>query len=199
MTIRLSTLNNGLRVVTDEMPNVMTASIGIYVKVGSRYEELKISGLSHFLEHMAFKGTKTRSALAIAESFENIGGYMNAGTGRENTVYYGKVLKDDIETAIDVLSDILLNSVFSEEEIEREKNVVLQEIAQTNDTPDDIIYDLHFEKAYDNQSFGRSILGTEQNVKSFTQQDLNNYVNRFYTPKNIGKYLSCIYIIIMIG
>ncbi|MDB2414865.1 insulinase family protein [Rickettsiales bacterium] len=181
----ITTLDNGLRIITHQMKETEAISINIWVSVGSRYEKISENGLSHFLEHMAFKGTKRRSARQIAEEFDNIGGYFNAGTGREHTTYYAKVLKEDFTIAMDILSDILLNSVFDAEELERERGVILQEIAMTNDTPDDLVFDCYQETAFSEQAMGRSILGTESNIKKFTRDDLINYMNNHYTAQRI--------------
>jgi predicted Zn-dependent peptidase len=183
--IKTNKLTNGIFVGTDNMPQVETVAISILVKTGSRYETVANNGISHFLEHMAFKGTERRSAKDIAEEFDQIGGYLNAYTSREKTVYHAKVLKDDVEIATDILTDILQNSVFSDEEIERERGVILQEIAQTKDTPDDIIFDYFQETAFANQAIGRSILGTEELVQRFTREDFLNYVNNHYSYDNI--------------
>ena len=141
MTALVSVLPNGLRVVTDAMPELESVSLGVYVGVGAMYEPKDLNGISHLLEHMAFKGTTTRSARKIAEEIEDVGGYINACTARETTSYYIKVLKEDVPLAVDILSDILQNSTFDAEEFAREKTVVLQEISQSADTPDDIIFD----------------------------------------------------------
>src|SRR5215471_19139726 len=141
MTTQLSTLTNGLRVATDRIETVDTVSLGIWVDVGTRHEPAEINGVAHLLEHMAFKGTDRRSALAIAEEIEAVGGHLNAYTSREHTAYYAKVLKEDVPLAVDILSDILQHSVFDATELDRERAVVLQEIGQAIDTPDDIIFD----------------------------------------------------------
>ena len=186
MNIDLVTLKNGLRIGVDEMSNVETVCIAVFVNTGSRNEEISNNGISHFLEHMAFKGTKTRNAQQIAQEFDDIGGRINAYTSRERTVYYVKILKKDVKFATEFLADILQNSTFDKEELEKERGVILQEIAMTNDTPDDIIFDYFQETAYPNQSLGRSILGSEDNVKSFKQSDLQNYIDKQYNNKNIA-------------
>ena len=183
---QIKTFSNGLRVASDEMNEVETVSIGIFVNVGSRNETIKNNGISHFLEHMAFKGTKKRSAKQIAEEFEGIGGYINAYTSREKTVYYAKVLKEDAEFALEFLSDIIQNSVFDSEEIKKESGVILQELAMTIDTPDDIIYDYFQETAFPNQALGRSIIGLEQNIKNFKKNNFVNYINQNYTANNMA-------------
>ena len=182
---QITTLKNGLRIATDEMKDVETVSIGVFVKTGSRNEDIKINGISHFLEHMAFKGTAKRSAKQIAEEFEGIGGYINAFTSREKTVYYVKVLKEYGEFAVEFLADILQNSLFDKQEIKKESEVILQELAMTVDTPDDIIFDYFQETAFPNQALGRSILGLEKNIKNFSRTDFLKYIDKHYSYKNI--------------
>ena len=156
-------LANGLRVATDRIDTVDTVSLGIWVDVGTRHEPAEINGVAHFLEHMAFKGTERRSARAIAEEIEAVGGHLNAYTSRESTAYYAKVLKEDVPLALDILADILQHSTFDPEELERERTVILQEIGQANDTPDDIIFDHFQERAYPDQAMGRPVLGQPGN------------------------------------
>ena len=182
---QIITLKNGLRIATDAMKDVETVSIGVFVKTGSRNEDAKINGISHFLEHMAFKGTTKRSAKQIAEEFEGIGGYINAFTSREKTVYYVKVLKEYGEFAVEFLADILQNSLFDKQEIKKESEVILQELAMTVDTPDDIIFDYFQETAFPNQALGRSILGIEKNIKNFSRNDFLKYIDKHYSYKNI--------------
>ena len=183
--VKITKLTNGLRIATDEMSEIETVSIGVFVKTGSRNESIKLNGISHFLEHMAFKGTKKRNAKQIAEEFEGIGGYINAYTSREKTVYYVKVLKEYAEFAVEFLADILQNSIFDSQEIKKESQVILQELAMTIDTPDDIIFDYFQETAFPNQSLGRSILGIEKNIKKFSRSDFINYIDKQYSYKNI--------------
>lgn len=139
--IRVSTLPNGLRIVTDTLDHVETTTVGIWAQVGSRFEPLALNGISHMLEHMAFKGTTNSTALEIAEKIESVGGRLNAYTSRENTAYYARTLADDLPLAVEILADIIQHSTFAMDELEREKQVILQEIAQVQDTPDDLIYD----------------------------------------------------------
>lgn len=179
-------LSNQLRIAVDEMKEVETVSIGIFVNTGSRNENLKINGISHFLEHMAFKGTKKRSAKQIAEEFEGIGGYINAYTSKEKTVYYTKVLKQHAEFAVEFLSDILQNSTFDNKELEKERGVILQEIAMTNDSPDDIIFDYFQSTAYGNQSLGQSILGSPENIKKFSRKNFIDYISDQYNYRDIA-------------
>lgn len=185
MTVRVTTLSNGMRVATDAMPHVETVSVGIWVDVGARYESNDFNGLSHLLEHMAFKGTKTRSSRQIAEEIEAVGGYLNAYTSREHTTYFARVLKEDTGLALDMLSDILQNSVFDEKELAREKEVILQEIGQALDTPDDIIFDNLQATAYPDQALGRSILGTEERVRAFSPTDIRTYLDYHYRGQSM--------------
>jgi len=183
---KIVTLPSGLRVAADEMKEVETVSVGVFVNTGSRNESLEISGISHFLEHMAFKGTQKRSSKRIAEEFEGIGGRINAYTSKEKTVYYAKVLKQHAEFALEFLSDILQNSIFDKVELEKERGVILQEIAMTNDTPDDIIFDYFQEVAFPNQSLGQTILGPIKNIKKFKREHFINYIRDQYSCKNIA-------------
>lgn len=182
MTLRTHTLPNGFRIVTEAMPGLKSASIGIWVGAGGRHEGAPQNGIAHFLEHMAFKGTEKRSALQIAEEIEDVGGYINAYTSREMTAYYARCLSADVPRALDVISDIVLNPVFADEDIETERHVILQEIGQANDTPDDIIFDWLHEVSYPGQAFGRTILGPEERVASFGRSDLRAFVSRHYGP-----------------
>ncbi len=181
----ITNLSNGMQVITSRMPKVETVAISIWVAVGTRYENTKNNGISHLLEHMIFKGTEHRTAKDIAEAFDNIGGYLNAYTTREHTVYYCRVLKENIALAIEIMADMLQNSIMDEKELEREKGVVIQEIAQCNDTPDDIIFDYHQATAFGKRSVGRPVLGTVQSVKGITPSDLFEYVNNHYHPPNM--------------
>jgi len=185
LTLRFDTLPNGFRIVTEHMPGLMSASIGIWVQAGGRHERPEQNGIAHFLEHMAFKGTKTRSPLQIAEEIEDVGGYINAYTSKDMTAYYARVLSADVGLALDVISDIVLNPVFDPREIETERNVILQEIGQTLDTPDDIIFDWLQEVSYPDQPFGRTILGPAKRVGAFSQQDLINFVAQHYGPNQM--------------
>ena len=182
MTVQLHTLSNGFRIVTERMPSLQSASIGVWVMAGGRNERVEQNGIAHFLEHMAFKGTAKRSALQIAEAIEDVGGYLNAYTSREATAYYARVLKNDVPLALDVIADIVLNPVFDLNEIEIERGVILQEIGQALDTPDDIIFDWLQEQSYPDQALGRSILGPEERVRGFGQGDLRQFVSEHYGP-----------------
>ncbi|ACZ49615.1 putative peptidase [Anaplasma centrale str. Israel] len=178
-------LQNNFTIVSEKVDGVNSVGISLWVKTGSRHEEEGKIGLAHFLEHMAFKGTSTRSALDIAMAFDQIGGNFNAYTDKEHTVYHVKVMKRDARIALEILEDIVLRSAFPEVEIEREKNVVLQEIYQTNDAPGSIIFDKYMEVAYKDQIFGAPILGSEQSVLGLSRADLVQYMNVNYYGNNI--------------
>ena len=182
MTVQVTTLSNGFRIATEHMPSMSSAAIGVWVLAGARHEAASQNGVAHFLEHMAFKGTKTRNALEIAEAIEDVGGYINAYTSREVTAYYARVLKDDVPLALDVVADILRNPVFEAREIEVERGVILQEIGQALDTPDDIIFDWLQEKAYPDHPLGRAILGEAARVSGFARADLLRFVEERYRP-----------------
>jgi predicted Zn-dependent peptidase len=183
--IQLTHLPSGLTVVTERMDRVETVSFGAYVATGSRYERAEENGVSHFLEHMAFKGTERRSAAGIAEEIEAVGGHINAYTAREQTAYYVKVLKEDTALAADIIGDILTHSTFEPEELERERGVILQEIGQANDTPDDIIFDHFQEAAFPTQPLGRPVLGTEEGIRSMPRTMLTGYMKRHYAHSNM--------------
>lgn len=185
MTVRITTLENGLRVITDNIPGVATATLGLWVQVGARYEPAALNGISHFLEHMAFKGTTTRSAKQIAEEIENVGGHLNAYTARENTAYHARILENDVPLAVELIADIIQNSTFEEEELSRERDVILQEIGQSFDTPDDIIFDYFQETAFPKHPLGRPILGTPEIVNRITRDDLKNYMDNEYTASRM--------------
>ncbi len=185
MAICETVLKNGLRVVSDRLSHVETVTVGTWVDVGSRHESKSENGLSHMLEHMAFKGTKRRDALKIAEEIEDAGGYLNAYTSREHTTYYARLLKDDLSLGVDVIADILQHSTFEPIELERERGVIIQEIGQADDTPDDMVFDLMQEAAYPQQPLGRPILGTSDLVNDFTRDDLNHYMSKHYQAEQM--------------
>lgn len=178
-------MKNGLRIVTDYIGHVETVSLGAWIGIGARHEEKEINGISHVLEHMAFKGTKKRSALEISMAIENVGGYLNAYTSRESTAYYARVLKDDAPIAVDIIADILQNSLFAPEELEKEKQVILQEIGQTLDTPDDVVFDYFQDVCFPNQPIGRSILGPQENVLGFTSEQVHGYMHDHYATEHM--------------
>ena len=181
MGVDISRLNNGLTIVTHTMAQIESVALGIWVKSGSRNERAEEHGIAHMLEHMAFKGTENRTAYQIATDIEDVGGEINAATSVETTAYFARVLKDDIPLAVDILTDIITSSKFEEEELEREKQVVLQEINATQDTPDDIVFDYFTETAFRHQTIGRPILGTPDSVRSFTSDNLRSFMNEHYS------------------
>ena len=180
MSVAVTKLKSGIQVVTDTMPHLESASLGVWVNAGSRDERGDENGIAHCLEHMAFKGTRRRSARQIAEEIEAVGGDLNAATGAETTAYYARVLKADVPLALDVLADILSEPVFDREELAREQNVIIQEIGAAADTPDDLIFEHLQVVAFPDQPLGRSILGTTKTVKSFDGAKLREYLGRNY-------------------
>ncbi len=180
MKVEISHIFNGLTVVTDPMPQLESAALGVWVNAGTRNETKRVMGVSHMLEHMAFKGTEKRSARIIAEEIEAVGGYLNAYTSREQTAFHARVLKADVPLALDILADILTSPTFEAVELERERQVVLQEIGQARDTPDDIIFDHLQSVIYPDQPMGWPILGDDQTVSAFTRDDLRAYMDANY-------------------
>ncbi len=178
--VRVTTLDNGLRVATDFMPHVETVSIGVWIGVGTRNESAGVNGIAHLLEHMAFKGTARRDARQIAEEIESVGGHLNAYTGRENTAYFAKIMKGDVALAVDILSDILQHSMFDNDELARERAVVLQEIGQAQDTPDDLIFDVFQSQAFPDQPLGRPVLGLPDIVATLSRDALFDYLGAHY-------------------
>lgn len=181
MSVEISRLPNGLHVVTHSMPHLETVAIGVWVKAGARDEAPAENGIAHFLEHLAFKGTQRRSAQAIAEEIESAGGEINASTGMETTTYYARVLKDDWANAFDILADILTGSVYDPGELERERHVILQEIASAGDTPDDLVFDLAQSAAFGAHPLGRPILGTHDLIAAVTRDDILGWRTRNYS------------------
>lgn len=184
-SVRVTTLPNGLRVATDHMDSVETASLGVWSGVGTRHEPAEHNGVAHLLEHMVFKGTARRSARQIAEEIESVGGMLNAYTGREQTAYYAKMLADDVPLAVDILADILQNSIYDAEELQRERAVVLQEIGQAEDTPDDIIFDYFQEAAFPGQAMGRPTLGRSEIVRDLSRDVVAGYLQSRYRAPNM--------------
>lgn len=178
------TLANGVRVITEKIPSVRSVAIGIWVGTGSKYETQNNNGISHFIEHMMFKGTETRSAKQIAESFDHIGGNVNAFTSKEYTCYFARVLDEHAPHAIEILADMYFHSIFDAAELEKEVNVVVEEIRMYEDTPDDLVHDLISRASYRDHALGYSILGTEEVLKSLTRNDLFQYIEEHYTPEN---------------
>ncbi len=185
MTCQKTVLKNGLTVVSDFIDSVQTVSLGMWVKVGTRHETQNQNGISHLLEHMAFKGTKTRTAQQIAEEIENVGGYLNAYTSRETTAYYSRILGQDTGLSVDILADILQNSTFDSHEFQKEQAVVIQEIGQANDTPDDIIFDHFQHTCFPNHPMGWPTLGTEEIVQSLTPSQVQEYMKTLYTSEQM--------------
>lgn len=183
--IQLKALENGLRIATCHIPHVETISMGVWVDVGSRYEDVQQGGIAHFLEHMVFKGTKTRSAFDIVSEIESVGGDLNAATSQEMTCYYVTLLQKDWRLGVEILGDIVQNSIFPPDELLREKDVVLQEIDQTEDAPDEVLFELAQNIAFPNQGLGRPILGTKQSVAGLRKQDLDAFVQTHYVGKNM--------------
>ncbi len=178
------TLDNGLRIVTEHIPYVKSVSIGIWVEAGSRKENEQNNGVSHFIEHMLFKGTKNRSAKEIAEAIDNIGGQINAFTSKECTCYYAKVLDSHIDVAIDVLSDMFFNSLFDKDEITKEKSVICEEIKMYEDSPEDLVHDLLSQTIFNDNSLSFPILGSEETLNRIAREDLISYYENFYIPSN---------------
>jgi predicted Zn-dependent peptidase len=183
--IRTYTCQNGVRVVLEHIPTVRSVAIGIWIGTGSRNENEQNNGISHFLEHMFFKGTTTRTAREIAESFDRIGGQVNAFTSKEYTCYYAKVLDNHANFALEMLADMFFHSTFVDEELQKEKNVVLEEIKMYEDTPDDLVHDLLSKASYQNHPLGYPILGTEQTLATFTGDTLRQYMQETYTPDRV--------------
>jgi predicted Zn-dependent peptidase len=180
MSVEVTRLKNGLTVATDTMAGVESATVGVWVAAGTRHEPAEVNGIAHLLEHMAFKGTRRRSALAIAEEIEAVGGYLNAYTTREHTAYYARLLGQDVAIAVDILADILQHSTFEETELERERAVILQEIGQAEDTPDDIVFDHLQLTAFPGQALGRPILGSPEIVRRLDSGAVRSYLSTRY-------------------
>lgn len=178
------TLSNGLRVVVENIDYVNSISVGLWIGNGSRNETIENNGISHFIEHMLFKGTSNRTAKQIAEEIEDVGGQINAFTGKESTCYYIKALDSHLELSLEILSDMLFNSAFSVEDIEKEKSVVIEEINMNEDSPEDVLSDLHCKAIWDKDSLSYPILGSIQNVKAFTREQIIKYVKSYYIPEN---------------
>lgn len=178
-------LSNGLTIACDPMPTAETVSLGVWISAGTRFEAPAVNGIAHLLEHMAFKGTARRSAFAIAQDIEAVGGYLNAYTGRESTAFYAKVLAEDAPLALDIIADILQHPAFDEGELQRERGVVLQEIGQALDTPDDVIFDHFQEVAYPNQGLGRPVLGRESIVSGLSRDHLRSFLDKEYGPRRM--------------
>ncbi len=183
--IKKTTLASGIKVITEEMPDAESSTIGVWVKTGSRNETGRFGGISHFIEHLLFKGTKKRSALDISREIESVGGMLNAFTSREYTCFYAKVLNRDIAKAASLLSDIFMNSTFEKPEMDKERGVVLQEIKMVEDTPDDLIHDLYAESFWKSHPLGKPILGTAESVGAFTRDDIIDYYDKHYRSDRV--------------
>jgi predicted Zn-dependent peptidase len=182
---RKDTLSNGIRVVSETLPKSRSVSIGVWVKVGSRHEPQEIGGISHFIEHLFFKGTEKRTAKDIAIEMDSLGGEMNAFTSQETTTYYAKVVDEHLPVAVDILSDILLGSKFDPIEMEKERKVILEEIKGVEDTPDDYIHEFFTNTVWPDNPLGRPILGTKETIKALKHEDIISYIDRYYSPKEI--------------
>ena len=186
MPVQITELPSGLKVVTEQMDRVETVSVGAWIGVGARHEPEAVNGVSHLLEHMVFKGTKSRSPRAIAEEIEAVGGHMNAYTAREQTAYYAKMLKDDLGLAVDVIADLVQHATLDPEELERERHVVIQEIHQLYDTPDDVVFENFQATAFPDQALGRSVLGTEALIDAMPRDAILDYMTAHYSaPRTI--------------
>lgn len=185
MSAKITITKGGVRVISQYMEGFSSCNVGLWAPVGSRYEGKKEAGISHFIEHMAFKGTQSRSAQLIAEEIENVGGYLNAWTSRDCTAWYAKILKEDLKIAMEILSDILLNPCFHEDELEREREVILQEIAQSQDFPEDVLYDIFQEASYGDHPLSQPILGTKESVQSFDQDQLLSWLQHQHLSSNM--------------
>ncbi len=183
--IKKTVLQNGLKIVSEHVESVMSISVGIWVKTGSRNESEKQAGITHFLEHMLFKGTKTRNAYDIAQSMESVGGYLNAFTSTEYTCYYARCLDTKLETALDVLTDMVKNSEFPRKELQKEKKVVLEEMKMYRDSPEDVVFDEFSNQVFKNHPIGRPILGYESTVSAFSRHNLFDYMAERYQPDNL--------------
>ena len=183
--IRTKTLENGVRVIVKRMEGLLSVSMGVLVGTGAAVETDREDGISHFIEHMLFKGTEKRTAFEISDAFDSLGAQVNAFTGKDLTCYYSKATSDHAAEAFALLADLFLNSVFPEEEMAREKGVVVEEINMDEDSPEDLCLDLLSRAAFGSANYGRNILGTAENVNGFTREDLKAYRKERYCPENV--------------
>ena len=183
--INKTVLENGLTILSENIPAYRSVSVGVWIKTGSRYENASDMGLVHFIEHMLFKGTKNRTALQIAKELEELGGSLNAFTGKEETCFYAHILDSHLKKGIEVLADMVCNSLFDEKDIEMEKQVVLEEINSVKDTPEEYIFDIFQEKVFPNQPLGFPILGENKNVRNIEKDQILAFFKKFYAPDNI--------------
>jgi Predicted Zn-dependent peptidases len=179
------TLSNGLRVVGEKLPHLRSCSVGVWIRVGSMMEAPCENGLSHFIEHMVFKGTERRSARDIAEEMDAVGGQLNAFTSKDCTCFYAKVIDEDLALAVDILSDLTLNAVMDETELDKERGVILEEIAMTEDTPEDLVHELLSLSQFGNQSLAMPILGPNEQIEKYSRSDLKAFQNHHYRPENV--------------
>jgi len=185
LSVRRTVLPSGLRIVTEEISSVRSAAVGIWVNVGSRDETPAVAGASHFLEHLLFKGTKTRTALEISSSIESVGGEMNAFTGKEYTCFYARVIDTDLPMAIDVISDLITSSLVTATDVDAERKVVLEEIAMRDDDPSDLVHDLFSDAYYGDTQLGRSILGSVESINEMSRKSVFNYYKKRYVPQDL--------------
>ena len=185
MSVKRSVHSSGLRIVTEEVPSVRSAAVGIWVNVGSRDEAPATAGASHFLEHLLFKGTTSRTALEISSSIESVGGEMNAFTSKEYTCFYARVIDTDLPMAIDVVSDLITSSIVTALDIDAERKVVLEEIAMRDDDPSDLVHDLFSDTYYGDTAIGRPILGTIDSIKGMSRNTVFNYYKKKYLPQDL--------------
>ncbi|RUL55756.1 MULTISPECIES: pitrilysin family protein [Lysinibacillus] len=183
--VKIYTCQNGVRIVSEHIPHVRSISVGVWVGAGSRFELPEENGITHFIEHMLFKGTTTKTARQIAEEFDRIGGEINAFTSKENTCYYAKVLDHHGELAISILADMFFNSTFAKQELEKERQVVLEEILMSEDAPDDDVHEALWRVMYPNDALGLPILGTSQTLSTFNKETIEHYMEKHYYPENI--------------
>ena len=181
---KVKTLENGLTIIGEEIPYVKSISLGVWINAGSRIEDEKISGVSHFIEHMLFKGTDKRTSKEIASEIDNLGGQINAFTSKECTCYYVKLLDEHIDLGIDILSDMILNSKFDNKDIDKERSVILEELKMYEDSPEDLAYDMLLEYIYEGDGLGMNILGTRDSLKNIKRKELLDYFNTYYVPNN---------------
>lgn len=181
---KIHTLKNGLTIIGEEIPYLKSISLGVWINSGSRIEDEKISGVSHFIEHMLFKGTKNRSSKEIASEIDNLGGQINAFTSKECTCYYVKLLDSHIDTGIDILSDMILNPLFDKNDIDKERLVILEELKMYEDSPEDLAYDLLIENIYKGDPLGMNIIGTEESLKGIGREEIVDYFEKYYVPNN---------------
>jgi predicted Zn-dependent peptidase len=185
LSVRRTVLPSGLRIVTEEVSSVRSAAVGIWVNVGSRDETPAVAGASHFLEHLLFKGTKTRTALEISSSIESVGGEMNAFTGKEYTCFYARVIDTDLPMAVDVISDLITSSIVTASDVDAERKVVLEEIAMRDDDPSDLVHDLFSDTYYGDTQLGRSILGSVESINEMSRKSVFNYYKKRYVPQDL--------------